>query len=95
VITSTIPLPQVWVQLEGCVGAVQVWCETSQRTLPPPITQPTPPVETLKLVSESAACVEGRKAPAGTFGATVTVVVLVMYFGWYLVTVTILIFGLV
>jgi hypothetical protein len=81
------------VQLAGCVGAVQEWWATSQRTLPPPITQPTPPVATLKLVSESAGCVEGRKAPAGTFGATVTV--LVMYLGWYLVTVTILIFGFV
>jgi hypothetical protein len=52
------------------------------------MTHPTALPETLKLLNESAGWTDGKNAPIGTFGATVTV--LVKYF----VTVKILIFGL-
>lgn len=72
---STIASPQEEVQLEGWAGGFQVGELTSQRTLPPPITHPTLPPGTVKLVAESAPCLDGIKAPAGTSGACVTVFV--------------------
>jgi hypothetical protein len=64
-------LPHPPVHELGWAGGVQTRLIITQLTAVVDIVHPTFPPGMMKLASESAACLEGRKAPLGMFGVTV------------------------